>query len=76
MRAQYSALDTTMAKANALSKYVQQQFYTKSSTTTTRTDASPAGGRLPARPTALPRPRSYGPQDAHSKQLRIDFPRR
>jgi flagellar hook-associated protein 2 len=30
MRAQYSALDTTMAKANALSKYVQQQFYTKS----------------------------------------------
>jgi len=27
LRAQYSALDATMAKANALSKYVQQQFY-------------------------------------------------
>jgi flagellar hook-associated protein 2 len=27
MRAQYSALDTTMAKANALAKYVTQQFY-------------------------------------------------
>jgi flagellar hook-associated protein 2 len=31
LRTQYSALDTTMAKANALSKYVTQQFYTKSS---------------------------------------------
>jgi flagellar hook-associated protein 2 len=27
MRAQYSALDTTMSKANALAKYVTQQFY-------------------------------------------------
>jgi len=27
MRAQYNALDTTMAKANALAKYVTQQFY-------------------------------------------------
>lgn len=27
LRAQYSALDATMARANALSKYVQQQFY-------------------------------------------------
>jgi flagellar hook-associated protein 2 len=31
MRAQYSALDTAMAKANALASYVKQQFYTKSS---------------------------------------------
>ena len=28
MRAQYSALDSTMAKANALSSYVQQQITT------------------------------------------------
>ena len=27
LRAQYTTLDTTMSKANALSKYVQQQFY-------------------------------------------------
>jgi flagellar hook-associated protein 2 len=32
LRAQYSTLDTTMSKANALAKYITQQFYTKSST--------------------------------------------
>ena len=31
MRAQYSALDTTMSKANALAKYVTQQFYSNNS---------------------------------------------
>jgi len=31
LRAQYSALDTTMAQANALAKYVTQQFYFNSS---------------------------------------------
>ena len=31
LRAQYTALDATMAKANALAKYVQQQFYSNSS---------------------------------------------
>jgi len=31
MRAQYSALDATMSKANALAKYVTQQFYSNNS---------------------------------------------
>lgn len=31
MRAQYTALDTTMSKANALAKYITQQFYTRPS---------------------------------------------
>lgn len=30
LRAQYTTLDTTMSKANALAKYITQQFYTKS----------------------------------------------
>ena len=32
LRAQYTTLDTTMSKANALAKYITQQFYTKSNT--------------------------------------------
>ena len=31
LRSQYTTLDTTMSKANALAKYITQQFYTKSS---------------------------------------------
>ena len=31
LRAQYSALDTTMSQANALAKYVTQQFYSNNS---------------------------------------------
>ena len=34
LRAQYTTLDSTMAKANALSQYVTQQFYTKSNSNT------------------------------------------
>ncbi|MEO6362745.1 MAG: flagellar filament capping protein FliD [Caldimonas sp.] len=34
LRAQYTSLDTTMSKANALAKYVTQQFYTRPNTDT------------------------------------------
>ncbi|HZW73725.1 MAG TPA: flagellar filament capping protein FliD, partial [Caldimonas sp.] len=45
LRAQYSALDTTMAQANALAKYVTQQFYFNSSfSASTNSNTGNGGG--------------------------------
>ena len=45
LRAQYTALDTTMAQANALAKYVTQQFYFNSSfSASTNSNTGNGGG--------------------------------
>jgi flagellar hook-associated protein 2 len=46
LRAQYSALDTTMSQANALAKYVTQQFYFNSSfSASSNSNTGNGGGR-------------------------------